>query len=258
MATLALLTDFGQRDGYVGIMKGVIREIAPEAKVIDLSHEVPPQDVQAGRFVLWNSYKYFPKGTIFCCVVDPGVGSKRAILAVQTEDYLFIAPDNGLLDYVLAEVRVKQMLEVENPRLMRSQVSRTFHGRDIFAPAAAQLAAGFLYTQVGPLASYRVPPSPFVLPDPPATQAVEIIYFDHFGNAITNLRLPEPLPAVQSVRLGGQAIEGLVPSYAQAGAGQLLAIGGSHGLLEIAINQGNAQRELGLSYGDSVEVSWKT
>ena len=161
---IVLFTDFGEKDGYVGIMKGVIKGISPQSDIVDLTHHIPPQDLNSAKFVLWNSYKYFPKGTIFTCVIDPGVGSSREIIIVQTEKYVFIAPDNGLLDYVLAELPVKVIMTLENPRLKRDHICHTFHGRDIFAPAAAHLDNGFLITQAGPIRSYKIPISPFIEP----------------------------------------------------------------------------------------------
>jgi len=259
---IILLTDFGIQDGFIGVMKGVIASIAPQSPVIDLTHHIPPQDVEAAKFVLWNSYKHFPQGSIFCCVVDPGVGSKRDIIALQTADYYFIAPDNGLLDYVLAELKIKQLLKVENPALMRSAISQTFHGRDIFAPTAAHLAAGFLYTQVGPLHSYRLPDSPFIEVKEAGVYEGKIIYFDHFGNAISNIKvsgLAFPVSGAEiSFELASQHIVGLSSSYASHHIGELLALEGSHGLIEFAVRNGNARRQFNLSYGQAVHVTWKS
>lgn len=251
MAPIVLLTDFGYQDGFTGVMKGVIAGIAPATPVIDLSHAIPPQDVAAARFVLWNSYRFFPEGSIFVCVVDPGVGSDRTIMAVQTRQHTFIAPDNGLLDYVLAETTARQMLRVENPKVMRPEISRTFHGRDIFAPAAAHLAAGFPFTQLGPLHSYRVPPSPFVQAHPRHTVAARILYTDHFGNLITNCLLPRDWQG--HVRVGGRTLI-MLRTYAEVAVGQALSLKGSHGLLEISVREGHAAQVLGLRYDDPVEV----
>ncbi|MEO0641683.1 MAG: SAM-dependent chlorinase/fluorinase, partial [Bacteroidota bacterium] len=235
---IALMTDFGQIDAYPGIMKGVIKSIDPQADIVDLTHSIPPQDLDAARFVLWNSYKYYPKGTIFVCVIDPGVGSERDILVVQTHDYVFIVPDNGLLDYVLAELPVKLIMAVKNPRLQRSHVSHTFHGRDIFAPTAAHLSAGFLITQVGPVRSYRIPLSPFIEPLGGETQVPgKILYTDHFGNLISNLKVSELRKGY--INIGDQDIP-LGVSYHSVENGELVGIKGSHGLLEIAQRNGNA------------------
>lgn len=252
---ISLLTDFGQKDGYVGTMKGVIHGICPNAQVIDLSHDIPPQDVQAAGFVLWRSYRFFPKGTIFVCVVDPGVGSDRHILAVQTADYTFIAPENGLLDFVLSQERIRQMLYVENPAVMNSAISQTFHGRDIFAPVAAHLASGFVFTQLGPLAHFQLPPDPFITLSPSGNYEGKIIYTDHFGNLITNIRLEKGENQVKRIRVGNREIGGLVKSYAAVAEGEILAIRGSHGLLEIAIRNGSAEAVLGKEMRIRIDVT---
>ncbi|GAB4427008.1 MAG: SAM-dependent chlorinase/fluorinase [Bacteroidia bacterium] len=244
--SIVLLTDFGTRDGYAGVMKGVIRGIAPGADIIDLSHEIGPQDLHAARFVLWNSYRYFPAGSIFVCVVDPGVGTARPIVALRTAQHVFLAPDNGLLDYVLTETPAQLMLRVENPRVIRHEQSNTFHGRDIFAPAAAHLAAGFPFTQLGPIHGYRLPEP--VFGEVPGTGAftARVIHTDYYGNLITHLRVA---PGWRGwVEAGGHRISCL-HTYAEAGPGTLLALRGSHGLLEVALRDGSAAQHLGMGYG---------
>ncbi|MEM9986552.1 MAG: SAM-dependent chlorinase/fluorinase, partial [Bacteroidota bacterium] len=199
MTPLVLLTDFGAQDGYVGIMKGIIAGIAPTTQVIDLSHQIPPQNLMAAKFVLWNSYRFFPPGSLFVVVVDPGVGSNRHILALEAGGYRFIAPDNGVLDYVLAESRVKHFLRVEEKKLMRSEISQTFHGRDIFAPVAAKIAAGYPFTTVGPAHPYKLPDSPWASSQE-LPIAGEIVYVDHFGNLISNVKA-RGLSSAWSVRI---------------------------------------------------------
>lgn len=252
MSHIVLMTDFGQLDGYVGVMKGVIADIAPQAQVIDLTHNLAPQDLNAARFVLWNSYRYFPKRSIFVAVVDPGVGSQRHILMLDTGQHIFIAPDNGLLDYILAENRVKHLLRIEEPKVMRSSISHTFHGRDIFAPAAAHLAAGYPLTMVGPMHPYHLPPSPFQALTPPETEG-RIIHVDHFGNLISNLRFPAA-EARGRVNLGAHQIA-VHPTYAAVAEGQPLALPGSHGLLEIAVRNGHAARALDAQVGQIIRWS---
>ncbi|PJF20688.1 MAG: hypothetical protein CUN56_14900, partial [Phototrophicales bacterium] len=140
---VALLTDFGLEDIYVGVMKGVIASIAPDVQIVDITHSIRPQNVREGAFALMNSYHYFPPGTTFCVVVDPGVGSKRLPIAVKTADYQFIAPDNGVLSYTLSRIGADyEIVTLENPAYQRDHVSHTFHGRDIFSPAAAYIARG--------------------------------------------------------------------------------------------------------------------
>ncbi len=244
---IVLLTDFGQQDGYVGTMKGVISGIAPGTPIIDLSHDLPPQNLDAARFVLWNSYKYFPPGSLFVCVVDPGVGSTRHILALDTGKHFFVAPDNGLLDYILAEQRVKHLLRIEERRVMRDSISHTFHGRDIFAPAAAHLVAGYPFTMIGPMHPYTLPDSPFLTPGRGTTEG-RVLHVDHFGNLISNLRFHEALPGA-AVAWNGQNIS-TANTYAAVSKGELLALPGSHGLLEVAVREGHAAQRLGGSHGD--------
>ncbi|MDP5172574.1 MAG: SAM-dependent chlorinase/fluorinase [Bacteroidia bacterium] len=250
MGPIVLMTDFGEMDGYVGAMKGVITSIAPQAQVIDLSHHIPPQDLDTARFVLWNQHRYFPSGSIFVCVVDPGVGSERDIVAVKTDSYYFLAPDNGLLDYVLSETRPQTMLRVENPLFFRAEnPSQTFHGRDIFAPAAAHLVAGEIYTQLGPMHSYQIPASPFV--DARPEQAGKILHIDHFGNLITNIRQSDYLPAAFAfyhtrIEIGS--------SYASVKEGEVLALAASHGLWEISQRNGRADAFFQAKAGDLVHL----
>ncbi|MFK7969880.1 MAG: S-adenosyl-l-methionine hydroxide adenosyltransferase family protein [Bacteroidia bacterium] len=254
--TVVLLTDFGHRDGYVGVMKGVIAGIAPEAKIIDLSHDIPPQDIDAAKFVLWRHYRFFPKGTIFCCVVDPGVGTSRKILALEAEGYYFLAPDNGLLDFVMAEAKLKLMMEVENPVVMLPNQSNSFHGRDIFAPAAAHLAAGFLFTQLGPIADFTLPPSPWCIPKEAGAFSLKIMHVDHYGNIITNLKLDSLSPSlkVAEIRIGNAMIEGLAHSYGSVEEGDWLAFEASHGLLEVAVRNGSAYQQYGGKFFSNLSV----
>ena len=246
---IALLTDFGLEDGYVGVMKAVISSIHPQAQILDLTHNIPPQDIDAARFVLWNSYSYFPKGTIFVCVVDPGVGSNRPILAVQTDSHIFLVPDNGLMDFVYPEVRVRYIYSVENPNLMRPGISKTFHGRDIFAPVAAYLSKGFLPTQLGPLFRYRLPESPFV-PIKHQTPAMgKVIYVDHFGNLITNFH---PYVDISGYLYYAHKQVPIFHTYSAVKKGEQLALTGSHGLMEIAVREGSAAEALDAKVGDKV------
>lgn len=246
---IVLLTDFGEKDAYPGIMKGVIAGIAPAAKVVDLSHAIAPQDVQGARFVLWNSYRYFPTGTIFVSVIDPGVGSERSIIAVKTRQHIFLAPDNGLLDYVLAEVSIELILRVENPALCRPSISHTFHGRDIFAPTAAHLEAGYSFTQLGPTHdTFVLPPSPWLRPQGGNNEG-QIVHVDHFGNLITNLIWPGEESGTVWV---GKTQLRLGQTYASVAPGEALALPGSHGRLEIAVRNGHAARQMGLGLGDKV------
>lgn len=240
MGPIVLLTDFGQSDGYTGVMKGVIHGIAPEAVVIDLTHEIEQGDVQAAGFVLWNQHRFFPKDTVFVCVVDPGVGSDRPILAVKTDQHLFLVPDNGMMDMILSETKAHTILRVENPIFFRdSQISSTFHGRDIFAPAAAHLAAGEIYTQLGPFHQYTIPTSPFL--DLRGEATGSILHIDRFGNLISNFRQHADIQP-SGFRIGDRMVP-VHNSYSEVAHGEALAIAASHGLWEIAIRNGSAKEE---------------
>src|SRR5919199_222420 len=192
---ITLLTDFGVADAYVGVMKGVILGIAPEVTAVDLCHEVPPQDVRAGAFLLMAAYAYFPAGTIHLAVVDPGVGTERQIVAVRAGEHYFVGPDNGLLRWAVDRAGgAAAIVAVENPEYRLSQVSTTFHGRDMMAPAAAHLARGVPLEALGP-AVPRLAGEPFPEPQRRGNAlAGRVIYVDRYGNCITNL----PSPALRN------------------------------------------------------------
>jgi len=250
MGPIVLCTDFGGRDGYVGVMKGVISGLAPNANVIDLTHEIPQGDIAAAGFVLWNQHRFFPKGSIFVGVVDPGVGSDRAIIAVKTEDYFFLVPDNGMMDYILSETKAHTILRVENPEFFRlAQPSNTFHGRDIFASVAGHLAAGALYTQLGPIHSYAIPPSPFLDAAPKIKGS--ILHIDHFGNLITNFRYHDWRPS--HIKISDIDIP-TGNTYSDVLPGELICLPASHGLWEIAVRDGSAQGKLNITTGESVVI----
>lgn len=259
---IVLLTDFGFRDSYVGVMKGVIRTICRNADVVDLSHNIMPQDVAEAAFVLGASYRYFPPDTIFACVVDPGVGTERAILYLRANKQTFLAPDNGLLTIVEEECEREELRRVTEEKYFLPDRSATFHGRDVFAPVAARLAAGLAPQELGPAQRYlrrlRLP-HPVRAAD--GSLRGEIIYIDQFGNLITNVRgatlereFREPAADLE-VRVKRRQICGLVSAYADRQPGELLALVGSSGYLEIAVNQGSAAALLGCEKGDSVTLS---
>ncbi|NOX97245.1 MAG: SAM-dependent chlorinase/fluorinase [Nitrospirae bacterium] len=261
MQCITLLTDFGGKDSYVGVMKGVIQGINPQARVIDLCHEVPPQDIHSAAFLLKVSYKYFPRGTIHVIVVDPGVGSKRKIVCLKTSDYLFLAPDNGVLTPIRQEEKIEEIVEVSRQRYFLKEVSRTFQGRDIFAPVAAHLSLGVNPSELGPKVSHfrdlKIPPVHF------SEKGLEgeIIYIDRFGNLITNitradLRGLEKKISGKGIRItvGGKEIRKINKSYAESQSGELLAIIGSSHYLEISLNQGNARKVLGLDRGEKLII----
>ncbi|MBV5260369.1 SAM-dependent chlorinase/fluorinase [Synechococcus moorigangaii CMS01] len=240
---IALMTDFGLRDSYVGVMKGVIAGISPQVAVIDLSHDIPPQDIWAGRFCLSSAAPYFPSGTIFVGVVDPGVGTTRQAIAVAFEGgYYFVGPNNGLGSGLFTQFPILRAVELNNPSYWRAEISTTFHGRDIFAPVAAHLAMGIAFKALGrPLATADI----VDLKLPPChhtgrTCTGIIQHIDHFGNLITTIPNSVCLDFQGSVELAGHHIS-LVRTYGDVPIHAPCALVGSHGWLEISINQGNAQ-----------------
>jgi S-adenosylmethionine hydrolase len=253
---IVLLTDFGLKDHYVGVMKGVILSVNPEAHLIDLSHDIGSQDILEAYFLLSNSYRYFPPGTIFVAIVDPGVGTDRAILAVETNRYFFLAPNNGLLGFLEKEAGVRRIVHVQETRFFLSPVSNTFHGRDIFAPVAGHLSLGVDLGEFGP-ALKRMDtleaPSPRVTRE--GSLVGEIVSIDHFGNLVTNIPAVQlPAAGPLEIRVGKSSIRELSPSYGSGPKGKLLALLGSSGTLEISVSQGSAARKTAAQVGDKVRV----
>jgi S-adenosylmethionine hydrolase len=255
---ITLLTDFGTRDAYVGIMKGVALGICPAARLVDLTHEVPPQAVQLGALLLRSAVAYFPTGTVHLAVVDPGVGARRQPIAVVGEHACLVGPDNGLLAPAAAALGAYRVRRLARDELFRHPVSHTFHGRDVFAPVAAHLAAGTPPDALGPeLAALQA----LALPEPRIEAGAvhgEVIYVDRFGNLVTNIpaaalasfRLPH-----LSVRIGETMISSLASSYAAAQPGTPLAVIGSWGTLEVAVRDGSAAEELRAGIAARVTVT---
>jgi len=255
MAIITLTTDFGLADGYVGTMRGVILSIAPEARLVDLSHEVPAQNVRAGAFVLYQAVPFFPPETIHVMVVDPGVGSERRAIGVHTSQGLFVAPDNGVLSYILNSTDVYEAVSLTNPAYQLPYVSTTFHGRDIFAPAAAHLANGVPLQELGPRAINLVR---LLLPRPESTPDGDLIahvmHVDHFGNLILDATADDMVGKV-IFELAGHTIDGLSNTFADAAGGELLAyIGSSRNHVEIAVRDGDAAQEISMNVGDAVLI----
>jgi S-adenosylmethionine hydrolase len=257
MRIITLTTDFGTDDWFVGTMKGVIATICPKATVVDITHGIASEDIRAGAFALASSYKYFPKGTVHVAIVDPGVGSKRRAIVIQTERCFFVGPDNGVLSFALRGEKIKAVHALENKAYFLKSVSQTFHGRDVFAPVAAHLARGVSIAEFGPTITDFVRldwPEPKVL-----SKSVEgeVIYIDKFGNAITNI----PAASVASlgegyfiVFKGRKRICAIGTHYQSVPTRQAVAVPGSSGYLEIAVNGGNASAILGLHVEDPIEV----
>lgn len=253
---IVLLTDFGEQDGYVGMMKGVIAQTAPSCSVLDLSHHIPPQDIGAGRFCLANAYRYFPQGSIFVAVVDPGVGSDRRSIAVEFAQGYFVGPDNGLISGILENSPATRAVNLTNRHYWRvPQPSLTFHGRDIFASVAAHLAQGVPLTDLGesfPVEDLVTLPLPSVVVTPQKVQGC-IQYIDHFGNLISNLPGTCLTHSPWSVRFKHGRIK-MGQRYDQVKKDGAIALVGSHGWLEIAINQGHAQQHFAAQVGDELTV----
>jgi S-adenosyl-L-methionine hydrolase (adenosine-forming) len=255
---IALLTDFGTRDHYAGTMKGVVLGICPDATFVDISHDVPPHDVLAGALELAASYRYFPAGTIFLVVIDPGVGSARRGIAAEAGEFRFVAPDNGVLSVVLSEVAPRRIVELTERRYARPTVSRTFEGRDRFAPAAAWLAKGLELTALGrPAGSLHS----LDLPRPRMTaDGVEgdVLRIDRFGNLITNIDRDTfekaALSASFVISVGDRQVSKMISTYADAAPGEICALFGSSEHLEIAASGASASDSLGVSRGTSVRV----
>ncbi len=252
---LTLLTDYGLRDIYVGVLRGVILGIAPQATIVDLSHEVAPQAVAEAAFLLDAAAPYFPWGTIHVCVVDPGVGTERRIICARTARATYLAPDNGLLARVLERDPPAHLVSVENAAYFLPKVSTTFHGRDIFAPVAAHLANGLDPRALGPEVREL---QPLPMPRPrelgPGRLAGEVIHVDRFGNLVTNVG--EPFARrVQAAQVGKTRIVGPVcRAYGDKDEGEPLLIFGSSGFLEVSINGGDAARSLSVRRGDPIIV----
>ncbi|HEY2955052.1 MAG TPA: SAM-dependent chlorinase/fluorinase [Candidatus Eisenbacteria bacterium] len=254
-------SDFGHEDWFVGVVHGVVHEICPQARVIDLTHQIPPGHVERAAFVLEAACPDFPAGTVHLAVVDPGVGTARLALAVRARGQLFVGPDNGLLEWALSdpEAEVRTLTEA---RWFRHPVSRTFHGRDVFAPVAAHLACGRPLESFGPRLDRPVrAPRPEV-EGRDGELAGCVVFVDRFGNALTNLTAATLSAAFAGVpeealvvRIGSRSIRGLARSYGDASIGALVAIIGSSGRLEIAQVGGDAATRFGFGEGDPVIVS---
>jgi S-adenosyl-L-methionine hydrolase (adenosine-forming) len=254
---ITLTTDFGLQDGFVGIMKGVIATINPQVQVIDLTHGIPAQDILAGALTLRHAAAYFPRGTIHVAVVDPGVGSARRPLLIESDGNYFIGPDNGLLSLAVENKMPTHVVELSNPAYHLEPTSATFHGRDIFAPVAAHLSLGVAVTAFGDeLETFdhlRLPKVTWASNELHG----EIIYIDSFGNLFTNIQ-EHDLKGLSgrefAVSIGALRMPGPVRSYAAAATGDYVAVVNSWGLLEIAVYRGNARKRSGAIIGDRVKL----
>ena len=256
--TVALLTDFGTRDHYAGTLKGVVLSVCPDATLVDIGHDIPAHDVLAGALELAACYRYFPKDTIFLVVVDPGVGSARRGIAADIGDFRFVAPDNGVLSAVFRDAPPKKVVELTERKYSRPTVSRTFEGRDRFAPAAGFLAKGVALVSLGRgIQDYHT----IELPRPSVSAqelSGEVVRVDRFGNLITNIdrKTFEQFAGGRAIAVlvGGRDVPRIVATYAEAPAGELCALFGSTDHLEVALNAGDAAATLKLARGAPARV----
>jgi S-adenosyl-L-methionine hydrolase (adenosine-forming) len=259
---LTITTDFGDKDGFVGTMKGVIWNICPTVQIADITHLIAPQNIHEGAIALWRAYAFFPAGTVHIIVVDPGVGTARRPMAAKLGDQYFVAPDNGVLTPIIEEAEAKglptQFVNLTNEKYWLQNVSHTFHGRDIFAPVGAHLAAGVALTELGPVITdvKRLP-----LPKPEKTATgwkAQLSVIDTFGNLTTNL----PAAALEGrtdivIHFKDLQVDGLVPSYGHKRPGDWVALIDSEGFLEVSVVNGSGAKTIGAVVGDEVEVIFK-
>lgn len=255
---ISLTTDFGIEDSYVGTMKGVALRIFPDVRVVDITHHVTPQDILEASLVLETAYPFFPVGSIHVAVVDPGVGTGRRPIIVSTEEHYFVGPDNGTFTRIFEHANVAAIHVIENASLMLADISNTFHGRDVFAPAAAYLARGIAPAEFGREITDPVSASLPVPKTYPNRIAGQVLYIDSFGNIITNIGRETFASLVEGrsvrIRINGKVIDRVTGSYEAGGQGRVLALFGSSELLEIAVSGGRADRRIGAGKGDTVLV----
>ncbi len=260
MPPITLITDFGTRDYYVGAMKGVILGIAPNVPVVDVTHEIEPQNIIQASFVLRQTLAWFPPGTVHLVVVDPGVGSQRAVLAGQYAGQIVIAPDNGIITLAHRELMLEALHVVENTELFCHPVSNTFHGRDILAPVAAHVAGGVPLPQLGPVAGgVEVLKLPEVEQLEPRGLRGTVLFADHFGNLISNIPREEVTELIRqhpdvAIYVGGRQVGPLRKTYSEVATGEPLALIGSCSTLEISVNRGRADDLFGSGPNIAIEL----
>ena len=255
---ITLTTDFGEADYYVPAMKGAILTVNPQAEIVDLTHQIPPHDIYTAAFTLLCCYGDFPKLALHVVVVDPGVGTSRRPILVMTDDYNFIGPDNGVFSYIYQREHVNRIVHLDQPHYFRDQVSNTFHGRDVFAPAAGYVSKLIDWNRMGVEIS---DPVRFNIPTPVVggNQQVRghVVHVDRFGNVITNItaaELPPELATGARVRIGKHEAARVLKTYGEANSGELFAYFGSAGFLELAVPRHSAARLVEARRGVEVEV----
>jgi len=241
---ITLLTDFGLADYFVGAVKGAILSVNSSATIVDITHEIPPQDIEAGAFTLFAGYKTFPAGTIHVAVVDPGVGSERRPIIVSANEQFFVGPDNGLFTYIYDREPSHQIIHVTADRFFRPQPSTTFHGRDIFAPVAAALSNGIAMEEFGSEINDEIRL-------PSLESPLRIIHIDRFGNCVTNITRDRP---PSEIVVKGRTISEFREFYGERAGESLFAIWGSAGFLEISVNGGSAAQVLSVKVGERIAI----
>jgi S-adenosyl-L-methionine hydrolase (adenosine-forming) len=261
---VTLLTDFGTEDVYVGVMKGVILQINPAIAIVDLTHQIPPQNIELGAFQLQNAYCHFPAGTVHLAVVDPAVGSARNAIALAASDCFFVGPDNGIFNWILANRLLAtdaadHAVVLDNPRYWyTSSPSRTFHGRDIFAAVAAHLASGIPLSEMGKSVAIEhlvTLDSPQCQPTATGLQGC-VQAIDRFGNVVSNISAAAVRPHRSWFATAAGRAFPYYSTYSEVPLGRPLSLIGSHGWVELAVSGGNAQQTYGLSLGDRIELTW--
>ncbi len=268
----ALLTDFGTADYFVAAMKGALLAVAPDATIVDITHDIPPHDIHAGAWTLANAYACFPPGTVHIAVVDPGVGSARRAIAAQAGEQFFVAPDNGLLTYIFEREQAVTVIELTNANFFRAEVSHTFHGRDVFAPVAGAILNGVSFCELGnAITDYARLPLPEVKRTPNSEPGAivltgAVIHVDRFGNLITNLTPDDlantltstgdaaSLAGAMTFEIGNRRIAGVRDTFADGADGELFAVWGSAGRLEIVARCASAAERLGVARGAQIVV----
>jgi hypothetical protein len=252
MPHITLLTDFGTADGYAAAMKGVIASICPDAIVTDAAHDIPPGDIEAAAWTLWRYWRLFPEGTVHVAVVDPGVGGPRRALAVVAQERLLVAPDNGLLTRVLEEAGAWRAISIQEPAYLHHPVSRTFHGRDVFAPAAAHLAGGVPVDALGPAVTDPVRLALPAFTIQPEAIVGAVVHVDRFGNLVSNI--PAHWATSGRVQVAGQELGPVRGAYSDVATGELVGLIGSAGMLEVAVRDGSAAARLGIGRGSEIRI----
>ena len=265
MPIITLLTDFGLNDEYVGTMKGVILSINPSTTLIDITHNIDPQDIIQAAFTIKSYYNFFPKGTVHVVVVDPGVGGSRAIIAIKMAGHTFLAPDNGILTLLIKEGNIDEIIRVDNKKFFLKSISQTFHGRDIFAPVSAHISSGVEINQIGtPINKNDL--AKLSIPEPKISDKGEligsIVSIDRFGNLITNIdsNCLKNFCGLEAggkpeIRIGNSKITDLAKSYENSEFNSPLIIIGSRGYLEIAVNCDSAKKYLKAEKGDTITIN---